>query len=223
MATSSANRNMVGSSDYLTGTVSAANITTDRSTVGWVYIDSTTSWAGAFGNRLFAGGWGLIPYSGAGGHIHFAIWNGSGTESSLTTGTGSFRGMGVAQDQGTATDFIDINSITTTTDNVSTTASATTGSNTWTIGRAGPDNTDVFDGSVLHNQAFNRLISVNEMSCALLAPGSVTNGLVGYWPAYGGLSPEPDLSGGGNDMTVTGTMAARNEACRAIPQQQPIM
>jgi hypothetical protein len=34
------------------------------------------------------------------------------------------------------------------------------------------------------------------------------NSIMGYWPIYGIASPEPDLSGNGNNGTVTGTTAA---------------
>lgn len=46
------------------------------------------------------------------------------------------------------------------------------------------------------------------VSLRLIRPAS----LVGYWPVWGVASPEPDLSGGGRNMTLTGTPAQADHA-----------
>ena len=62
-----------------------------------------------------------------------------------------------------------------------------------------------FDGSIAYVQLWNRVLSVNEMAQAMRFPGSITKGLVGFWPLLG-VSPEGDYSGNKNSGTVTGAL-----------------
>lgn len=89
------------------------------------------------------------------------------------------------------------------------------------IGRRGTgDTTYQFDGHVMHVQIWNRVITEEEVLNSAYSPGSVTNGLIGYWPSYGQLSTEPDLSASSNHATATGTITASTEA---VPRAIPIM
>ena len=75
------------------------------------------------------------------------------------------------------------------------------------IGNDPASGTQTFDGSIAHVQTWNRVLSVNEMAQAMRFPGSITRGLIGFWPLWGG-SPEPDYSGKGNSGTVTGALVS---------------
>lgn len=90
------------------------------------------------------------------------------------------------------------------------------------IGNRG--NTDrTFNGNISHLHAYNRILSITEIRMLMMFPGSITNGLKGYWPLHGTSTPEPDLSGNKNDGTVTGATLAngpqigRHSRLRRIP------
>lgn len=74
------------------------------------------------------------------------------------------------------------------------------------------DNVDLtFDGRISYVQIWNRVLNINEITQATTFPGSVSNGLVGFWPLTGD-SPETDLSGNGNTGTVTGAATSTDGA-----------
>ena len=78
-------------------------------------------------------------------------------------------------------------------------------------------------GEMKYLQIFNRQLSQTEMEIALLSPGSITNGLIGYWKIDGQLTSEPDLSTTGADFTVNGTPASGSSNLKGIiPQQMMI-
>lgn len=68
--------------------------------------------------------------------------------------------------------------------------------------------TGAMRGEISHAQAWNRILSVNEIIESMYKPGSIRSGLVGYWPCMGD-SPERDLSGNGNTGAVTGATISR--------------
>src|SRR5207248_157365 len=53
-------------------------------------------------------------------------------------------------------------------------------------------------------QIFNQALNATQVSQIKNAPGSVTSGLIGYWPMMGGVT-EGDRSGQANNGTITGT------------------
>lgn len=62
-----------------------------------------------------------------------------------------------------------------------------------------------FNGNIAYVQIFDVVLTNSEIRQATYIPGSITRGLVGYWPLWGTASPEQDLSGNGNTGTLTGT------------------
>lgn len=66
-----------------------------------------------------------------------------------------------------------------------------------------------FDGLMSYVHGYNRVLSIGEISQIMFYPGSITNGLLGFWPLWGS-SPEPDYSGNKNDGTVTGAIFSAN-------------
>jgi len=64
--------------------------------------------------------------------------------------------------------------------------------------------TQSFDGLIAHAHLYNRLLTAAEIAQLMIAPGSITTGLLGYWPLTGSGAVEPDLSGKGRHGTVTG-------------------
>lgn len=75
------------------------------------------------------------------------------------------------------------------------------------IGDRQDDATNAWDGLIAHTMLFSRVLSVNEIRQCMFYPGSIVNGLVGYWPLWG-VSPEPDYSGNINNGTVTGALVS---------------
>lgn len=68
-----------------------------------------------------------------------------------------------------------------------------------------------FDGMIAEFAIWD--IELTDVECFALNDGISPNrirpsAMVGYWPLYGNSSPEPDLSGNGNNGTVTGTTKA---------------
>jgi hypothetical protein len=64
--------------------------------------------------------------------------------------------------------------------------------------------TQTFDGLIAHAHLYNRTLTSTEVGQIKDSPGSVTSGLLGYWPLTGSGSTEPDGSGNGRTGTVTG-------------------
>lgn len=60
------------------------------------------------------------------------------------------------------------------------------------------------DGQIAHAHAYDRVLTVHEVRRLMRRPGSIRNGLVGYW-RLNGQSPELDFSGNGHHGTLTGT------------------
>ena len=72
-----------------------------------------------------------------------------------------------------------------------------------------------YAGSVAEVAVWNVPLTLNEVvTLATVCPDSVRRtSLVAYYPLYGAASPEPDLSGGVNNGTVTGTTVANHAPC----------
>ena len=224
MATASPTRDYDGTGDYLdTGDASTYNFTTaDFTVVAWGYPDIITSWQTIMSNDEAGSvnGWGARTSSSGNGNMHLTKPSVGGANSSITTGTGAWKGLGYIVDNGTDVEFVHVTTTgTLTTDTV---ATANNCNSSTANARIGTEDANDFNGAINHVQVFSRLLTNTEVQNAIWAPGSITNGLVGYWPGYGQLSPEPDISTTGSDATVTGTGGIRNEACPAIPQQMPI-
>lgn len=83
---------------------------------------------------------------------------------------------------------------------------ADNGANNFTIGGHDAGNATCFIGLIAHVQVFNVQLSAIEIQQAFYFPGSVTRGLVGYWPLFGYANPEPDMSGNKNDLTISGNV-----------------
>lgn len=64
-------------------------------------------------------------------------------------------------------------------------------------------------GDLAYVQAWDRILSAEEIRESMYRPGTVKNGLIGFWPCLGD-SPERDLSGNGNTGTVTGATISGN-------------
>jgi len=69
----------------------------------------------------------------------------------------------------------------------------------------------LWNGDIAHASIYKNVsLTSSQLKQIMYFPGSITNGLVGYWPLLGG-SPEPDYSGNKNNGTVTGaTVSADN-------------
>jgi len=62
-----------------------------------------------------------------------------------------------------------------------------------------------FNGRMAYFHYYNRVLTKNEISQIARFPGSITNGLRGFLPLWGG-TPENDYSGYGNTGTITGAI-----------------
>lgn len=83
-------------------------------------------------------------------------------------------------------------------------------SNPLTFGAAG-DDTDQVNGRIAEVAIWNIALSPAEIAqiAAGKSPLSIQPAnLKGYWPLYGNVSPETDLSGSGNNATIVGTVPA---------------
>lgn len=80
----------------------------------------------------------------------------------------------------------------------------------------------LLNGRMAYAQLWNRELTVDESEQALWRPGSVPNGLVGYWPLWGVNSPELDLSGNGLTGTVTGAAESTDGPPASIGAQPTI-
>lgn len=72
---------------------------------------------------------------------------------------------------------------------------------------------NLFQGKIAEAAVWNAALAAAEI--AALAAGALPRhvrpqNLVAYWPLFGLLSPEPDLSGNGQSLTVTGATAANH-------------
>ena len=65
--------------------------------------------------------------------------------------------------------------------------------------------TRAIDGKIAHLMIFNRMLTDGEVKQCMRVPGSLTNGLLYYWPMFGDASPEPELSSFHYNATVGGT------------------
>jgi len=72
-------------------------------------------------------------------------------------------------------------------------------------------NTNYSNINMAYLQMWKRVLSVGEIKQSMHFPGSIRNGLVGFWPFWGSSSPEPDLSGNGNNGTVAGAIKGTTE------------
>ena len=74
------------------------------------------------------------------------------------------------------------------------------------IGSEADATTNAFDGKIAHVHLYNRALSAGEVKLLMRYPGSINNGLVGYWPLNGVSSKELDYSKNRNHGTVTGAL-----------------
>lgn len=227
MATSSAARDFDGSGDYLdTSDSSTYNFTsTDHTILAWVYPDAGTSLFAIAGNQPgpVGQGWAFRLFDTDRKVIYTKFGVVDMVPTTVLGPASEWSAIGAAVDVSASADFI---SLSTTggelTETESNGSNINSSSASLKIGQTRAS-TDEFNGAISHVQVFNRKLNNSEMKAALWAPGSVTNGLIGYWPMYGQLSGEPDLSTTSGSASVVGTGGTRNEACPAIPLQMPIM
>lgn len=66
------------------------------------------------------------------------------------------------------------------------------------------DESGSFLGNLAYVQAWDRALSVAEINESMRKPGSIRNGLVGFWPLTDGGSTMRNLAGFGNSGTVSG-------------------
>ncbi len=70
-----------------------------------------------------------------------------------------------------------------------------------------------FDGRMAHVQIFSAKLTAAEINSLMWHPGSVSQGLVGWWPILG-TSTEPDWStNGNNSSSISGTTVANGPPC----------
>lgn len=96
---------------------------------------------------------------------------------------------------------------------------------TTAVGRTGKQTpADYFDGSIAEVGIWNTNLSDAQVTS--LAGGTsplfiAKANLKGYWPIFGGRSPERDYSGNGNDLTVNGTPAQIDHPAVKSPFSEP--
>ncbi|HEX9742389.1 MAG TPA: LamG-like jellyroll fold domain-containing protein [Nitrospiraceae bacterium] len=73
------------------------------------------------------------------------------------------------------------------------------------IGNSDSGTARTFDGKLAHVQIFKGVLSESQITQAQNSPGSMTDGLVAYWPLTGSGSQEMDVSGAGSHCTVYNT------------------
>lgn len=216
MATSSVCWDFSDTNDELdTGDSSTYNFTTgDFSVVFWAYPDVVTGTNCVVGNDSTVG-WCILL--GDTGDTHLTlVKQGVGIyDTGLTVSSGAWQGFAIVCDQGTDVDGYKLASGTLSTANVAGATNTSSSALSLKIGNQGNGGSD-FNGGLAHMQIWNRVLTASEVQTALWRPGSVCNGLIGYWPAYGQLDPATDLSITGADASSVGTPGTRNEACPAI-------
>jgi len=102
------------------------------------------------------------------------------------------------------------------------TASIPSSTNPLNIGRRSVDATEYWNGDLAEVAIFNRVVSSVEINAlaAGLSP-SCFAGLQAYWPILGDQSPEPDLSGNGNNATVFGaTQSTHPSIDNSCPKEE---
>lgn len=78
-------------------------------------------------------------------------------------------------------------------------------------GHTGATDGNQWKGNLAEIAIFDTALSANEiLALASAAPTEVSVKPKYYWPLDGFLSPEPDLSGNANNLTLTGTSAANH-------------
>lgn len=86
------------------------------------------------------------------------------------------------------------------------------------------DGARTFDGLIANLHIFSRKIVTGEVQQMMFYPGSIRRNLVGFWPLWGSTSPEPDLTGNGNNGTISGAIKGLIESpvngIFTIPQPQ---
>ena len=126
---------------------------------------------------------------------------------------GSWRHIVVTYDGSSAASGVLVyasgSSVAMTTNNDSLTASIDNNIQFQVSGRAGANLT--FAGLIAYVEVWNRAIVSQEVLQSKNYPGSITRGLVGFWPLWGTASPEPDYSGQKNNGTVTGAIKGTTE------------
>ena len=74
--------------------------------------------------------------------------------------------------------------------------------NNFEVGDVDGANTETANGLLAYIFQSTSVLTIVEITELMWKPGSLPSN--GYWPMYGGDSPEQDLSGNNNDGTVTG-------------------
>jgi hypothetical protein len=73
--------------------------------------------------------------------------------------------------------------------------------------------TNEWNGALAHGMLYNRVLTIDEMRELMFNPYAIPSGRVGHWPISGVDSPELDVSGNGNNLTVNST----SESSRGFP------
>lgn len=66
---------------------------------------------------------------------------------------------------------------------------------------------DPFYGNICHVQFWDRVLSLNEFTCAMNRPGSIRSGLTAYWPLLLGGGAQNDPT---KNLTLSGVTTQRN-------------
>jgi Concanavalin A-like lectin/glucanases superfamily len=211
-------RQFNGSSDQISvGNPTAVQITGDLSSSIWLYLASGFSsgfnscigkWDNSSGRTY------LIGLDGNDNYAFFAIGqlnNGFASSANSTQNVSYFVGgwhhLAGTFKASTGEGIVYVDGIASGT--VSSGYSGVGGGNqNFIIGNQSGGGSPFFNGKLAEGALWNAVLSPNEI--ASLASGSLPYqirplSLAGYWPLYGVASPEPDLSGNGNNGTLTGT------------------
>ena len=85
------------------------------------------------------------------------------------------------------------------------------------IGYSVPQTAGQFSGQIAEMAGWNVVLKANEISSlAHCTPASVVHGgtnLQFYWPIWGADASEPDLSGGKNNLSISGSAPLANHVC----------
>lgn len=210
----SASRDFDGSNDKINcGAGASLDITSDITLCQWIQFDtfSATAYNMASkdkdtGGRAFTMDWNTVVLF-VSAQYRFYINGGAGADiilsSTYTTHAGIWRYVcGTWLD---STDKINlyVNGVSDATEGTTTTSTIPTATANFTIAaREYADFNDFGDGKYSFTHLFARVLSVPEINNLMWLPDSVSGSMRGYWAILGD-STEKDLSGNGNDGTIT--------------------
>jgi hypothetical protein len=207
-------RSFNGSNQYAEATNVGLSSTNTATFACWFYPIQDNGITGIFISRT--GGFSGLLFNSAAGNPFSASWN--------TNGYGTATGLNPTLNQwnfgaGVVTPA-NINAYLGTAGGTLNSAQTYTGNpgaispTTWDLARD-PGGNLLLDGFIAEAAIWNASLILPELD-ALLAgvpPHCVRpQALVGYWPLWGLQSPEPDLSGNANNMTLTGSPPQANHA-----------